>query len=400
MGATGPVGRGTGSGRFGDVLPRELGRYGDAAAGPTLVVTGGLHGNEPGGVLAMQRLIERLGKIEADRGAPLPLRGRLVLLVGNCEALRFHHRFVERDLNRRWFSEELERARRAVHEGTAAAEDVQQCELLEVFEAIERSAPGPLTFLDLHSTSGQTPPFSVLPDAPRNHRIAFALKMPVIFGLEEAADGTMIGYYNDRGHAGVAVEGGQHDDPRTVDRLEAAIWRVLSALDIVEDDQVARMPHFERILEDAGRGRPRAVEIVYRHAIGPTDGFCMEPGFASFQEVSRGQLLARDHHGEVHSPLDGRMLLPLYQGQGEDGFFLARDLTPARLALAARLREMGAQQALGYMPGVRLGDHDDALLVEPRYAKGTTRELLRLLGYRRWRRVGDDVEFSRRRQIS
>lgn len=399
MAAPEAAGRSMGSGRFGDVLPRELGRYGDAALGPTLVVSGGMHGNEPGGVLAMRRIVERLAKIEEDRGSPLPLRGRLVLLVGNCEALRFHHRFVERDLNRRWFSEELERARRCVHEGTATAEDVQQVELLEVFDELERSAPEPLTFLDLHSTSGQTPPFSVLPDAPRNHRIAFALKMPVIFGLEEAADGTMIGYYNDRGHAGVAVEGGQHDDPRTADRLEAAVWRVLSALDIVNDADLTRMGHFEQILEDAGRGKPSAVEIVYRHAIGPTDGFVMAPGFASFQPVQRGQVLAHDHHGEVHSPLDGRMLLPLYQGQGEDGFFLARDLTPARLALAARLREMGAQQALGYMRGVRLGDHDDALLVEPRHAKGVTRELLRLLGYRRWRRVGDDVEFSRRRQI-
>ena len=50
-------------------------------------------------------------------------------------------------------------------------------------------------------------------------------------------------------------------------------------------------------------------------------------------------------------------------------------------------------------PGPVREHNEDALLVEPRYARGVTRELLRLLGYRRWRRVGNDVEFSRRRQI-
>lgn len=403
MSANGARRRSFRSGRFAEDVPRELGRYGDAQHGPTLVVTGGMHGNEPGGVLAMQRFVERLAKLEAEGRLPT-FRGRVVLVVGNRRALSRGHRFVERDLNRRWFTEELEgvrrRARAAENTGERAGEDAEQFELLTLFDELEADARGSMTFLDLHSTSGETPPFSVLPDAPRNHAIAFSLGMPTIFGLEEAADGTMIGYYNDRGHAGVAVEGGQHEDPRAVDRLEAALWRTLSQLAIVEDRQVPRMGTFSKILEDSGRGRPRAVEIVYRHAIGPGDGFVMAPGFSSFQAVRKGEVLARDHHGDVTSPLDGRMLLPLYQGQGEDGFFLARDVSAARLKLAARLRQMGAQQALKMVPGVRMDAPDgDAVFVEPRRATGMTRELLRLLGYRKWRRVGDEVEFSRRRQI-
>jgi succinylglutamate desuccinylase len=54
----------------------------------------------------------------------------------------------------------------------------------------------------------------------------------------------------------------------------------------------------------------------------------MEPGFRNFQSVSAGKLLARDHHGEVRAPLSGILLLPLYQAQGEDGFFLIREVTP------------------------------------------------------------------------
>ena len=52
----------------------------------------------------------------------------------------------------------------------------------------------------------------------------------------------------------------------------------------------------------------------------------MEPGFANIQPVARGQLLARDRRGEIRAPEDCLVVMPLYQGLGDDGFFLGRDL--------------------------------------------------------------------------
>ncbi len=59
-------------------LPRELGRVEGELAGPTLICVAGLHGNEPAGVVACQRVLARM-RDESHR-----LRGRLVCLTGNA----------------------------------------------------------------------------------------------------------------------------------------------------------------------------------------------------------------------------------------------------------------------------------------------------------------------------
>jgi succinylglutamate desuccinylase len=52
----------------------------------------------------------------------------------------------------------------------------------------------------------------------------------------------------------------------------------------------------------------------------------MEPGFANIQRTSAGTLLAREQGAEIRAPFDGFVLLPLYQAQGEDGFFYGREI--------------------------------------------------------------------------
>jgi succinylglutamate desuccinylase len=51
----------------------------------------------------------------------------------------------------------------------------------------------------------------------------------------------------------------------------------------------------------------------------------MHPGFTNFQKVKKGELLAHDNKGEIICPHVGLILMPLYQKQGEDGFFLIRE---------------------------------------------------------------------------
>ena len=48
----------------------------------------------------------------------------------------------------------------------------------------------------------------------------------------------------------------------------------------------------------------------------------MKPGFRTFDRVWSGQELAQDRHGCIRSPQDGYILMPLYQNQGCDGFFI------------------------------------------------------------------------------
>ena len=82
-------------------------------------------------------------------------------------------------------------------------------------------------------------------------------------------------------------------------------------------------PHRELLGATAG-GLPGAVEIVYRHGIEVTDCFEMKPGYHNFQPIDHGDEVAYDRNGPVLAPMSGLMMLPRYQGEGEDGYFIAQ----------------------------------------------------------------------------
>ncbi|MEQ8764140.1 MAG: succinylglutamate desuccinylase/aspartoacylase family protein [Planctomycetota bacterium] len=369
---------------------RILGQIGSSASGPTLLVCCGIHGNEPAGVLAVRRVFEKLGRDDRD------LHGRFIAVAGNLAALEERRRFVDRDLNRMWLESDVERLSRTKQ--PTCSEEQEMLELLAVIEQELEDDAGRVVFLDLHSTSANGPPFCCLGDTLPNRTIAMALGLPVILGLEETIDGGLLEYLNNRGCRTVGVEGGQHDDPHTVDRLEAAIWITLATAGLIDEKtEPAVAASRERLRRDTA-GLPPVVEILHRHSITEADLFRMLPGFGSFQPIQAGEILARDRSGEIRSLLTGRVLLPLYQGQGNDGFFLGRDVRPFWLRLSRLLRRAHLQWLLRVMPGVqRHPTVEDALLVDPKIARFQVTNLFHLFGYRKCRPLGERLMFSRRR---
>src|SRR5437867_837782 len=69
--------------------------------GPTLIVVGSIHGNEPAGALAARRVAADL-KVKS-----LLLRGEVILLSGNTRALARNVRYINADLNRHWIAENI-----------------------------------------------------------------------------------------------------------------------------------------------------------------------------------------------------------------------------------------------------------------------------------------------------
>ena len=378
------------SGRSGLRVPRLLGRYWSGRGGPRLIVTAGLHGNEPAGVLAVQKVLR---KLQERRPA---FRGELIALAGNLLALERGVRYVDRDLNRRWLGPYLETLKS--ERAPAPFEDAQQRELAGIFHELQARTERPLAFVDLHSTSGAGAPFCVMADVLRNRPLAEALGIPVILGLEETIDGTMLGWLIDQGHIGIAVEGGQHQSGATLAHHEAAIWIALVAVGCLGPDQIERLDAHRRVLAQAGHGLPQFVEVRYRHVIAPEDGFRMLPGFSNFQPVRRGQPLAQDRRGTLRAPEGGRILMPLYQVQGDDGFFIVRRVRRFWLRLSVLLRRLRIDRWVAWLPGVRhhpeLADH---FLVDPKIARFFNVEIFHLLGYRRERPSAGHLVFSRRR---
>ncbi len=359
-----------------DVDKRVIGTYGGQQPGPSLVVIGAIHGNEPAGAQAAERVLATL------RRTAMPMRGRLCALVGNVSALQAGQRFLKRDLNRIWSADEIQEMR-ARDPGLDGPEQAEQRALES---SIEPFAHGddPCVILDLHSTSATGAPFSVMSDTLQNRELTFAYPIPIILGLEEVVRATLLEYYSEMGHVCVAVEGGQHDDPRTVDHHEAILWMTLVSSGMLESRHVPGWEDHVSRLEVSSAGLPSVVETMYRHAIAPEDDFRMELGFENFDPIKRGQRLASDRHGVVHAPDDGRVMLPLYQGQGEDGFFVGREVRVFWLQLSALLRRLGVERLLPLFPGVRRDPvRPRTLLADRLWARWLVPQIFHLLGFRR-----------------
>jgi hypothetical protein len=136
-------------------------------------------------------------------------------------------------------------------------------------------------------------------------------------------------------------------------------------------------------LKRAGAGVPKLLEILGRHGVKPGDGFEMRRGFRNFDRVRKGEHLATDRNGEIRSPGSFRVFLPLYQGLGSEGFFLARPVNPVWLTASSVLRRIGLPAIVHHLPGVRRHPVlKNTLIVDPRIAHFLARELFHLLGYR------------------
>lgn len=358
--------------------------------GPTLIVLGGVHGNEPAGVRALERVAAGM------RQAGLPLVGSFVAVAGNLGGLAENRRFIHRDLNRAWTAARVA-ALRAQDLAQDSAEDREQRELLEVFEDSLARARGPVVFMDLHSSSAPGASFTCIADTVPNRRLAMSLPVPTILGLEECIDGATMEFFSERGLIAVAVEGGQHQDPRTVENLEAAVWLGLVGVGLVGAWQID-VEGYRRTLRSSADGLPPVLAVRYRHVVSPERQFHMQPGYQSFQLVRKGDLLAQEAGTGLRAGEDGRVLLPLYQGQGEDGYFLCRPVRRIWLHVARILQAWGVDRILASLPGVqRDPTNPDAMLVNPRVARFWPVEIFHLLGFRKRRQAGDLLRFSRRR---
>lgn len=371
---------------------RVIGRYGGGRPGPFLLVVSALHGNEPAGVRASRAVFERL------RDDSPEIRGEVLFLVGNRQALAAGCRFVERDLNRIWTPERIRRLRKAGADLDGCPEDREQHALLGFLEEALRKAEGEACLLDLHTSSADGRPFLTVGDTLRNRAFSSPFPLPKILGLEEQVDGSLLEYLNNRGMVTVGLEAGRHDDPAAEAIMTGVIRLVMVRAGILKRHDVPEAGGIEAEMRNASAGLPSFIEVRHRHPIGPDSRFRMEPGFASFQPVEEGQVVASQHDGKVRAAEDGLILLPLYQGQGNDGFFLAREVRPLRMRISVWMRKLRVGVLLPFLPGVRRHPHRSGVLVlDTRVARWFPLDVLHLLGYRKLRSRGNVILASRRK---
>lgn len=369
---------------------RLVGRFRGSAAGPTLVCIGSLHGNEPAGAEALHRICASLSTIEAPMS-----NGDFLAMAGNLAALQVRQRFVDADLNRHWTPERLAAVERG-DVGPDCAEDGEMLALLQELTLARAQARGPIFLLDLHTTSGDSPPFATVGARAGNRRFALRFGAPVILGLQDGLRGTLLDFIESQGHTCMGFEGGQHTDPAAVESIEAVVWVALAELGLLGAEATPFAQRARQRLRQSDPPLAPQFEIVYRYVVDERSRFRMEPGWSSFQPVSDGELLASEAGAEVRASQPGRLLMPLYQEQGEDGFFLMQIYSPLRHLLCRLLSRLPLQGVLARLPGIT-ANGDGSLLVDARWVEGPTQELLLLLGYRSRRQIDERTLVIHRR---
>jgi succinylglutamate desuccinylase len=373
---------------------REIGSYGGEVAGPLVIIIGGIHGNEPAGVYAMERVLERL------RTTWAPFKGKMMCLAGNVGALNLGQRYLQSDLNRMWLPSRVEQMRLR-SPSSFTAEEIEQHELLRGIDSLLADAPGPVIVLDLHTTSSEGAPFAIISDTLTNRHMAGQFGVPIILGLEENIDGTILNYINQFGHTAIGFEAGQHAAAASIQNHEATIWLTLIAAGCLAAGGAPDPATLRRTLQEASRGLPPFFELRYRHGIDPSDGFTMQPGFSNFHPVRKNQALASDRKGMVSSPESGFLFMPLYQSLGEDGFFLIREVRPFWLHVSRWLRQCSVDRLLPFLPGVhRLHNDDHSLIIDTRIARWFVLEVCHLLGFRKHSACDGRLVVTRRKQTT
>ena len=366
-------------------VERVLGRAG--AGDPCVLLFGGVHGNEPAGVLALQQLFRELG----DR----KLAGTVVALAGNLNALARGVRAVDRDLNRVWTED---RVRRDRDEGPLHAELAAEAEDFHALNGHIHELLGrhrDVYAIDLHTTSAPTAPFVTLNDTLANRAFVRGLQVPVVLGIEEHLRGPLLSWLMERGHVALAFESGQHGDPVSVDRHHAFAWLALEQAGVLELSRAERRRH-QATLEPGPGLRDRVFDIRMRLPLLGSDRFVMRPGYRNFDRVRQGEELATLNERPVKAQHSGRIFMPLYQAMGGEGYFLVRPVHGFWLALSAVLRRTPVHALLPWLPGVeRLPDDARRLRVDPAVARAPIR-LFHLLGYRLEGRDGEQLVFIRR----
>jgi succinylglutamate desuccinylase len=309
-------------------MNRIIGTYTQSKKGPLLIVFGGVHGNEPAGVEALKQIFHLLS-IEPIGNPGFEFKGSIIGLVGNKQAFEQSKRFIDKDLNRAWTKNSVDRILQT-KVSMLQSEELEISELISLITNIlQTEKPETLAFLDLHTTSAGGGVFCIPGDHHQSLQLASQLNVPVIMGLMDGIDGTVLKYALE-GHfqpsdypkqcLGVAFEGGQHLDPASISRSIAAIVNCMRAIGNIKAEDVDS--RHDLVLNEYSKNLPKITKLLHVHHINPNDDFVMRPGYHNFQAIQRNEHLADDTHGPILSPMDGMILMPLYQTKGSDGFFI------------------------------------------------------------------------------
>ena len=203
--------------------------------GPSVLVIGGIHGNESSGILAIKALLREF----TDR-PELLIAGRLTVALGNLEAIKLSQRGSQphADMNR-VFSDEI------LQDMTRNDYEVQRARVLAPL-----IAAADIT-IDLHATNKPSDPMVIYPtDSPKLRELAksFTAERVLTDPTHIIPNATDI-YAEQHGHIGICYESGWINDADATGKITTAVQRLLELQKMVKPSDLDLATQHQTIYE-------------------------------------------------------------------------------------------------------------------------------------------------------
>ena len=276
----------------------------------TIIFIAAIHGNETSGLNALKKFFFEIENTQTK------INGTVIGLIGNLSALTQNKRKIEQDMNRMWTLKQIN--------SKSLNQDKKELLILKdlIDKIISQKKKQNICIIDLHNTSVANGVFTIVNNN-KEKNIAACLKIPIINNLFNKVKGSLVEYYNSQNVTSIVFEGGAIGDPASINNHEAGIWKILEKKNIISPQSIPKRvkENITKMTEFAKKNNG-VYKVNYIHRIKTNDDFLMHPNMSNFQPIKKGQIIAEDKNGPIKSNTTGYLLMPLYQEQGEEGFYI------------------------------------------------------------------------------
>jgi len=349
-----------------------------------LIFTAGIHGNETSGVQALKEVFEMLKVVKPS------INGSIIGIAGNLKALEKEVRYIQKDLNQVWLTEE---------DDTGISEFLERDEMGQVLGEIMSSQEKDICFFDLHSTSSESSPFIMLSDTIRNRELGGLVGVPMILGLLEHLQGMLIEATSRSGFPTLLFQGGRNGDEDTIIHHKGLIWKLLKARCALDTSVIT---DYELAINKLHRFIPiniehEFLEVAYSYKIKKGVKFMMNPGYVNFQFVKKNEEVATSDWQAVKAPVSGQIFLPLYQDQGGEGFYIVKPIASFWIKFSRKFRLFKYHHKLHWLAGVKKVNSDPLIFkIDLHVTFLWAEDIFHLLGYIKVKQDGRFLYMTRR----
>ena len=296
-----------------DNYERVIGNY-HSNNDKTIVFVAGIHGNEKSGIIALKKVFKEIKETSIE------INGTVIGLIGNLNALKKNTRYIDNDMNRIWNQKMINMQ--------LPQKNSEHAELLILNGLIEKiillKKKNNISIIDLHNTSSANGVFTIVNNK-KEAKLTSHLKIPIINNLFSKVKGSLARYYNKKNVTSLVFEGGAIGDPASINNHESGIWKILEKKNFIKGNLIPK-----KVLKNIKTMQNFATNIngnyfvKYIHKIKKLDNFLMNPNMQNFEKIEKNQIIGHDKNGPVQSPANGYLLMPLYQEQGNEGFYIVQ----------------------------------------------------------------------------